>query len=89
MTGYVANPLSGEMLQTLRDELAEFQIDEIFSTAVFLSRLKLSGPTCLVLTVVAYVIKPVNTSSSVTLFIVVVLTLFFDDVSPMMRLRKI
>jgi hypothetical protein len=35
MTGYVANPLSGEMLQTLRDELAEFQIDEIFSQQYF------------------------------------------------------
>jgi hypothetical protein len=50
MTGYVANPLSGEMLQTLRDELAEFQIDENFSTSVFLclksSRLTPEGKSC-------------------------------------------
>jgi hypothetical protein len=32
----VENPLSGEMLQTLKDELAEFKIDENFSTLVFL-----------------------------------------------------
>ena len=35
MTGYVANPLYDEMLQSVRDELAEFQIDEHFSTIVF------------------------------------------------------
>ena len=35
MTGYVANPLSSEMLLTLRDELAKFQIDQSFSTSVF------------------------------------------------------
>jgi hypothetical protein len=47
------------------------------------------GPTSLVQTVVAYGIKPVNTSFSVTLSIAVVLTLFFDVVSPSMRLRNI
>jgi hypothetical protein len=36
MMGYVANTLSSEILQTLRDELVEFQIDDIFSKAVFL-----------------------------------------------------
>ena len=50
MTGYVANPLSSEMLQTLRDELAEFQIDEIFSKTIFLclksSRLTAEGKSC-------------------------------------------
>ena len=35
MTGYVENPLYDEMLQSVRDEFAEFQIDEHFSTIVF------------------------------------------------------
>ena len=30
------NPLSSEILLTLRDELAKFQIDQNFSTSVFL-----------------------------------------------------
>jgi hypothetical protein len=50
MTGYVENPLSGEILQNLRDELAEFQIDEIFSTTVFIclksSRFTPEGKSC-------------------------------------------
>jgi hypothetical protein len=36
MSGYVPNTLSGELLQTLRVELAEFHIDDIFSKALFL-----------------------------------------------------
>ena len=52
MIGYVANPLSSEMLQTLRDELVEFQIDENFSTSVFLflksSRLTHEGKSCFI-----------------------------------------
>ena len=36
MTGYVANSLYDEMLQSVRDELEKFQIDEHFSTIVFL-----------------------------------------------------
>ena len=39
MIGYVENPLSSEMLFTLRDEIAKFQIDESFLTSFFL-RLK-------------------------------------------------
>ena len=35
MTGYLENPLSGEILLTLRNELVEFQIDENFSTSIF------------------------------------------------------
>ena len=50
MTGYVANPLSSEMLQTLRDELAKFWIDENFSIVVFLclnsSRVTPEGKNC-------------------------------------------
>ena len=37
MIGYVADPLSSEMVLTLRDELAKFHIDQNFSTWVFLS----------------------------------------------------
>ena len=37
MIGYVANPLSSEMLFTLRDEIAKFQIDQSFLTSFFLS----------------------------------------------------
>jgi len=35
MTGYVENPLSSEILLTLRNELAKFHIDQNFSTSVF------------------------------------------------------
>ena len=45
-----ADGLSSEMLQTLRDELAKFQIDENFSTSIFLclksSRLTPKGKSC-------------------------------------------
>ena len=50
MTGYVENPLNGEILLTLRNELAEFQIDHNFSASVFRclksSRLTLEGKNC-------------------------------------------
>jgi len=36
MTGYVENLLSSELLLTLRDELEKFQIDQNFSTSMFL-----------------------------------------------------
>jgi hypothetical protein len=54
-----------------------------------ISRLKLSGPTSLVQIAVAYSIKLDNTSFSVIPFIIAVLTTFFDDVSLMMKLRKL
>jgi hypothetical protein len=54
-----------------------------------ISKLRLSGLIFLALTVVAYVTKLVNTLSSMTLFITMGLTPFFDDVSPMMKLRNL
>jgi hypothetical protein len=35
MNGYVTNPLSCEVLKEFIDNLAEFPIDEIFSTTLF------------------------------------------------------
>jgi hypothetical protein len=54
-----------------------------------LSRLKIFGPTFLVRIVVKYDIKLIILSSSVILFTSVVLTPFFDDALPTMKLRKL
>ena len=35
MTGYVANPISCEAIKEFKDELANFQIDEVLLTTVF------------------------------------------------------
>jgi hypothetical protein len=35
MIGYVANPISCEAIKEFRDELADFQIDEVLLTTVF------------------------------------------------------
>jgi hypothetical protein len=50
MTRYVENPRSGEMLQTLRDELVEFQIDKNVLITIFLClksiQVTLEGKSC-------------------------------------------
>jgi hypothetical protein len=35
MTGYVENPISCEAIKEFKDELEDFQIDEVFLTTMF------------------------------------------------------